>query len=161
MLKHLCTIATTPILIGTWADAHWAIKFYEKHGFSLLSKEEKDKIKRELNMSDLKDIESAMISAHDQYGVYPDDVKDDDGNTLLHIAITTGFYKGTKFLLGEEANANLLANNKDNIAPFDQSAVLAFTSPDHKLIFLECCTKALGISVLPRNPAKRGISARY
>jgi len=24
------------ILVGTWADARWAIRFYEKHGFKLL-----------------------------------------------------------------------------------------------------------------------------
>ncbi|MFC2034322.1 GNAT family N-acetyltransferase [Chloroflexota bacterium] len=24
------------LLVGTWADAHWAIYFYQKHGFSLL-----------------------------------------------------------------------------------------------------------------------------
>jgi N-acetylglutamate synthase-like GNAT family acetyltransferase len=40
LLKHLNTIAKTPVLIGTWADASWAIAFYQKHGFRLLSKEE-------------------------------------------------------------------------------------------------------------------------
>src|SRR5687767_14809360 len=38
LLEHLCTISTTPVLIGTWADATWAIEFYQKHGFRLLSK---------------------------------------------------------------------------------------------------------------------------
>src|SRR5206468_2938931 len=33
LLQHLCTSATTPILIGTWAAATWAICFYQKHGF--------------------------------------------------------------------------------------------------------------------------------
>jgi len=40
LLGHLRTIATTPVLIGTWADASWAIGFYERHGFRLLSKKE-------------------------------------------------------------------------------------------------------------------------
>lgn len=39
LLTHLCTIAPTPILIGTWKDAWWAIRFYEKHGFRLLDNE--------------------------------------------------------------------------------------------------------------------------
>ncbi len=26
-------MASRPILIGTWADAAWAIQFYERHGF--------------------------------------------------------------------------------------------------------------------------------
>jgi N-acetylglutamate synthase-like GNAT family acetyltransferase len=44
LLEHLCAKIKTPILIGTWADATWAIKFYEKHGFKLLPTEEKDKL---------------------------------------------------------------------------------------------------------------------
>ena len=27
------SIASTPVLIGTWMDASWAIAFYERHGF--------------------------------------------------------------------------------------------------------------------------------
>jgi hypothetical protein len=26
--------------VGTWAEAHWAIAFYEKHGFGLLPNKE-------------------------------------------------------------------------------------------------------------------------
>jgi len=33
-LKGLVT--TSRLLVGTWADAHWAIDFYQKHGFSPL-----------------------------------------------------------------------------------------------------------------------------
>ena len=40
LLAHLRNISTKPVLIGTWADASWAIAFYERHGFRLLSKEE-------------------------------------------------------------------------------------------------------------------------
>src|SRR4026208_1485461 len=40
LLAHLASIANTPVLIGTWAAATWAIRFYEKHGFHLLSKSE-------------------------------------------------------------------------------------------------------------------------
>jgi len=37
LLNHLKGLATTScLLVGTWADAHWAIAFYKKHGFSLL-----------------------------------------------------------------------------------------------------------------------------
>ncbi len=46
LLEHLYAISTTPVLIGTWADAKWAIEFYEKHGFRLLPKEEKDNLLR-------------------------------------------------------------------------------------------------------------------
>jgi len=30
------------LLVGTWADAKWAIRFYERHGFRLVPDDEKD-----------------------------------------------------------------------------------------------------------------------
>jgi len=47
LLEYLIDLAETPeILIGTWADASWAIRFYEKHGFKLVSSTEKDRLLR-------------------------------------------------------------------------------------------------------------------
>ena len=38
LLDYLKEMANTPrLLVGTWADAEWAISFYEKHGFRLLA----------------------------------------------------------------------------------------------------------------------------
>ena len=44
LLAHLREMATGPVLIGTWTDAVWAIRFYERHGFQLLSSEEKNRL---------------------------------------------------------------------------------------------------------------------
>src|ERR1700722_2249125 len=33
LLSHLRKLTPSPVLIGTWTDAVWAIRFYEKHGF--------------------------------------------------------------------------------------------------------------------------------
>ena len=44
LLRHLQTLSSRPILIGTWADATWAIRFYEKHGFTVVSPEEKNQL---------------------------------------------------------------------------------------------------------------------
>ena len=41
LLSHLKKLTNGPILIGTWADAVWAIRFYEKYGFKLVGAEEK------------------------------------------------------------------------------------------------------------------------
>ena len=41
LLSHLRTITSRPVLIGTWADAVWAIGFYEKHGFRVVDPDEK------------------------------------------------------------------------------------------------------------------------
>ena len=47
LLECSMGLAQTPeILVGTWADATWAIRFYEKHGFKLVSSEEKDRLLR-------------------------------------------------------------------------------------------------------------------
>ena len=38
LLNHLKSLVTTSrLLVGTWSDAYWAIDFYKRHGFSLLS----------------------------------------------------------------------------------------------------------------------------
>src|SRR3546814_3915386 len=34
LLQHLCPAGQKPILIGTWQAADWAIRFYERHGFT-------------------------------------------------------------------------------------------------------------------------------
>jgi GNAT superfamily N-acetyltransferase len=47
LLGHLRTLAKTPVLIGTWADAVWAIRFYEKHGFRMVSPDLKDRLLRQ------------------------------------------------------------------------------------------------------------------
>ena len=45
LLYHLLALARNDkILVGTWEDAPWAIKFYQKHGFVLLSREETNQL---------------------------------------------------------------------------------------------------------------------
>jgi GNAT superfamily N-acetyltransferase len=44
LLGFLADRATGPLLVGTWAAAVWAIRFYEQHGFRLVSPAEKDRL---------------------------------------------------------------------------------------------------------------------
>ncbi len=44
LLCFLADRATGPLLVGTWAAAVWAIRFYERHGFRLVSPAEKDRL---------------------------------------------------------------------------------------------------------------------
>jgi N-acetylglutamate synthase-like GNAT family acetyltransferase len=44
LLKHLEKETNKPVLIGTWADARWAISFYEKNGYTLVSEQEKNRL---------------------------------------------------------------------------------------------------------------------
>jgi N-acetylglutamate synthase-like GNAT family acetyltransferase len=44
LLRELIRDSRKPILIGTWKAAEWAISFYEKHKFSLVNEEEKNRL---------------------------------------------------------------------------------------------------------------------
>lgn len=44
LLEHLMNLTEKTILIGTWQSASWAIKFYVKNGFELVSAEDKVKL---------------------------------------------------------------------------------------------------------------------
>src|SRR5438045_6176886 len=41
LLEHLRGLGTRRMLVGTWAAAEWAIAFYQRHGFELVSPEGK------------------------------------------------------------------------------------------------------------------------
>jgi N-acetylglutamate synthase-like GNAT family acetyltransferase len=63
LLSHLRKQTTRPILIGTWADAVWAIRFYEKHGFRLVSSEEKERLLRKYWSVPERQIETSVVLA--------------------------------------------------------------------------------------------------
>jgi N-acetylglutamate synthase-like GNAT family acetyltransferase len=63
LLEHLCTISITPVLIGTWAEAKWAIEFYQKHGFRLLPTEEKNNLLRKYWTIPVLQIEASVVLA--------------------------------------------------------------------------------------------------
>jgi len=46
LVSHLIAMITRPALVGTWAAAAWAIRFYERHGFRLVAWEEKERLLR-------------------------------------------------------------------------------------------------------------------
>lgn len=46
LLRHLVEASEGPCLVGTWAAATWAVRFYEGHGFRLVDGDEKDALLR-------------------------------------------------------------------------------------------------------------------
>lgn len=44
LLESLKRQVSGPLLIGTWAAAEWAIRFYERHGFRLMPTAEKNRL---------------------------------------------------------------------------------------------------------------------
>ena len=63
LLEHLSAISATPVLIGTWADASWAIEFYQKHEIRLLPKEEKNNLLRKYWNIPPRQIETSVVLA--------------------------------------------------------------------------------------------------
>ena len=47
LLEHLTDDADAPLLVGTWAAATWAVRFYERNGFELVTPQRKDELLRE------------------------------------------------------------------------------------------------------------------
>ena len=46
LLRHVESITPKPILIGTWADASWAIGFYQRNGYTVVPDAEKNRLLR-------------------------------------------------------------------------------------------------------------------
>ncbi len=63
MLSHLRLLTERPVLIGTWADAVWAIRFYEKYGFQVVSTAEKDRLLRQYWNIPERQIETSVVLA--------------------------------------------------------------------------------------------------
>jgi GNAT superfamily N-acetyltransferase len=67
LLEHLLGMTVKPVLIGTWRDAEWAIRFYEKHGFKLVSKEQKERLLREYWSIPERQVETSVVLANEPY----------------------------------------------------------------------------------------------
>ena len=61
LLEHLVALTDRPLLVGTWAAATWAIRFYEAHGFRLVPAEEKDRLLRKYWSIPERQIETSVV----------------------------------------------------------------------------------------------------
>ena len=62
LLKQLLNIARTKrVLVGTWESATWAIKFYRKHGFKLLSRKETNSLLRKYWNIPERQVEASVV----------------------------------------------------------------------------------------------------
>jgi len=67
LLDRIMDQATKPVLIGTWADAVWAVRFYENHGFKVVSTQEKETLLRKYwNVPD-RQIETSVVLADQRW----------------------------------------------------------------------------------------------
>jgi N-acetylglutamate synthase-like GNAT family acetyltransferase len=63
LLAHLYERATRPTLVGTWAAAQWAIRFYQRHGFQLVTPDEKDRLLRRYWSIPDRQVETSVVLA--------------------------------------------------------------------------------------------------
>ena len=61
LISDLLERADRPVLIGTWAAASWAVSFYEKHGFELVSESEKNRLLRTYWTIPERQIETSVV----------------------------------------------------------------------------------------------------
>ena len=67
LLRYLQRQTSKPILIGTWADAGWAIRFYEKHGYQLVTRAEKDRLLQTYWSIPARQVETSVVLADRTY----------------------------------------------------------------------------------------------
>ncbi len=67
LLSHLRGLTSGPVFIGTWADAAWAIRFYEKHGFRMVNPQEKDRLLKKYWSIPDRQIETSVVLADQKW----------------------------------------------------------------------------------------------
>jgi len=67
LLSYLRKKTSRPVLVGTWADASWAIRFYEDHGFRLVSPAEKDRLLRTYWSVSTRQIQESVVLADQRW----------------------------------------------------------------------------------------------
>jgi GNAT superfamily N-acetyltransferase len=64
LLEHLLRSTTRRVLVGTWAAADWATRFYRRHGFELVSHELKAELLRTYWTIPARQIETSVVLAN-------------------------------------------------------------------------------------------------
>lgn len=67
LLRHVESLVDKPILIGTWATASWAIEFYRRNGFRLVTNDEKDRLLRTYWSIPARQIETSVVLANERW----------------------------------------------------------------------------------------------
>jgi GNAT superfamily N-acetyltransferase len=64
LLEYLKREATAPLLVGTWKAATWAVRFYEKRGFTLVGGEEKVRLLNKYWKIPQRQVEESVVLRH-------------------------------------------------------------------------------------------------
>jgi GNAT superfamily N-acetyltransferase len=63
LLRHVLARVDKPVLIGTWADASWAIDFYRRNGFVVVGTADKDRLLHRYWTIPERQIETSVVLA--------------------------------------------------------------------------------------------------
>ena len=63
LLRHVVDLTDKPVLIGTWADASWAIEFYQRNGFRVVPNRYKDSMLRRYWSIPARQVETSVVLA--------------------------------------------------------------------------------------------------
>jgi GNAT superfamily N-acetyltransferase len=63
LLRHIERLTAKPILIGTWADAKWAIGFYQRNGYTVVSHADKEQLLRKYWSIPVRQIDTSVVLA--------------------------------------------------------------------------------------------------
>lgn len=67
LLRHVQGLTHKPVLIGTWADAAWAIDFYLRNGFTVVPKARKESLLRRYWSVPARQIETSVVLADEKW----------------------------------------------------------------------------------------------
>jgi N-acetylglutamate synthase-like GNAT family acetyltransferase len=67
LLRHVLALTAKPVLIGTWADATWAIDFYRRNGFTLVAEAEKDMLLRQYWSIPARQVATSVVLADERF----------------------------------------------------------------------------------------------
>lgn len=67
LITHLKAMIIRPSLVGTWAAATWAVRFYERHGFKPVTWEEKERLLRTYWSIPERQTETSVVLADERW----------------------------------------------------------------------------------------------
>jgi GNAT superfamily N-acetyltransferase len=68
LLEYLEGRTEKPILIGTWAAASWAIRFYERNGYRVLSRADTERLLQKYWKIPARQVETSVVLASASFG---------------------------------------------------------------------------------------------
>jgi len=67
LLHHVEGLSGKPVLVGTWADASWAIKFYRRNGYTVVSEKDRQSLLQKYWSIPQRQIETSIVLADSRW----------------------------------------------------------------------------------------------